>query len=116
MSSERARSATIASRVWRPRMCFSMRRASRGPRGGLVLDAGTSPHIPSIRVDAVDPTGAGDAFIGSLAVFLGEGAPLLDAVRRASAVAALSVTRIGTQVSFPSRQEANTFLAQHGLA
>ena len=87
-----------------------------GARGALVLDAGTSHHIPSIRVDAVDPTGAGDAFIGSLAVFLGEGAPLLDAVRRASAVAALSVTRIGTQVSFPSRQEANTFLAQHGLA
>jgi len=87
-----------------------------GARGALVLDAGTSHHIPSIRVDAVDPTGAGDAFIGSLAFFLGEGAPLLDAVRRASAVATLSVTRIGTQVSFPSRQEADTFLAQQGLA
>src|SRR5712691_3075523 len=58
-----------------------------GARGALVLDAGTSQHVPSIRVDAVDPTGAGDAFIGSLAVFLGEGASLLDAVRRANAVA-----------------------------
>jgi len=80
-----------------------------------VDEAGAAGRLPLGRVDAVDPTGAGDAFIGSLAVFLGEGAPLLDAIRRASAVAALSVTRIGTQVSFPSRQEANTFLAQHGL-
>src|SRR5207245_1811728 len=44
------------------------------------------------------------------------GRPRLDAVRRATAVAALSLTRIGTPVSFPSRQEADTFLAQQGLA
>jgi len=87
-----------------------------GARGALVLDAGAPEYVPSIRVDAVDPTGAGDAFIGSLAVFLGEGASLLDAVGRANAVAALSVTRIGTQTSFPSREEADRFLTQHRLA
>ena len=87
-----------------------------GARGALVLDGEESRHIPSVPVDAVDPTGAGDAFIGSLAVFLAEGASLVEAVSRANAVAAFSVTRIGTQVSFPSRAEADGFLAQHGLA
>jgi sugar/nucleoside kinase (ribokinase family) len=38
-----------------------------------------------------------------------------EAVRRANAVAALSVTRIGTQVSFPKRAEADDFLKQQGL-
>ena len=87
-----------------------------GARGALVLDGETPQYVPSVRVDAVDPTGAGDAFIGSLAVFLGEGIPVLDAAKRANAVAALSVTRVGTQVSFPSRQEADAFLTQHGIA
>ncbi len=86
-----------------------------GARGALVLDGEDARHIPSIEVDAVDPTGAGDAFIGSLAVFLAEGVPLADAVRRANGVAALSVTRVGTQVSFPGRTEADAFLAEHRL-
>jgi ribokinase len=66
-------------------------------------------------VDAVDPTGAGDAFIGSLAVFIGEGLSMRDAIRRANAVAAQSVTRIGTQISFPKRAEADDFLKSQGL-
>ena len=72
-----------------------------GERGALLVDGAGVEHIPAIKVDAVDPTGAGDAFVGSLAVYLGEGLPLRDAIRRANVVAALSVTRIGTQVSFP---------------
>jgi ribokinase len=86
-----------------------------GERGALLVDEKTVEHVPAIQVDAVDPTGAGDAFIGSLAVYLAEGQPLRDAIHRANAVAALSVTRIGTQVSFPKRADANTFLEQHGL-
>jgi len=86
-----------------------------GERGALLVDGAGVEHIPAIKVDAVDPTGAGDAFIGSLAVYLGEGLPLRDAIRRANVVAALSVTRIGTQISFPERAEADSFLGQHGL-
>jgi ribokinase len=56
-------------------------------------------------VTAVDTTGAGDAFIGSLAVFLAEGLPERDAIARASLYAALSTTRVGTQKSFPARAE-----------
>jgi len=86
-----------------------------GERGALLVDVDTVENVPAVKVDAVDPTGAGDAFVGSLAVYLGEGLPLQDAIRRANAVAALSVTRIGTQVSFPKRAEADDFLQQHGL-
>jgi ribokinase len=86
-----------------------------GERGALVVTADISEDVAPISVKAVDPTGAGDAFIGSLAVFLGEGIRLREAVRRANAIAALSVTRIGAQTSFPSRAEADMFCAQFGL-
>lgn len=87
-----------------------------GERGAMVVDEGNVETLPAVPVSAVDPTGAGDAFVGSLAVFLGEGLAFPDAVRRANAVAALSVTRIGTQVSFPARNEADEFLRQKGFA
>jgi len=51
----------------------------------------------------VDSTGAGDAFIGSLAVMLAEGVADIDAIRRANLYAALSTTRVGTQKSFVDR-------------
>lgn len=86
-----------------------------GDRGALLVGRQTVEHIPPVKVDAVDPTGAGDAFIGSLAVFLGEGRSLRDAILRANAVAAQSVMKIGTQVSFPKRAEADDFLKVHGL-
>ncbi len=86
-----------------------------GERGALFADAETVEYVPPIRVKAVDPTGAGDAFIGSLAVFWAEGLLVREAIRRANAVAAFSVTRIGTQVSFPTRSASDAFLAQRGI-
>lgn len=86
-----------------------------GERGALLVDGGTAEHIPAVAVQAVDPTGAGDAFIGSLAAYWAAGLPLNTAIRRANAVAALSVMRVGTQVSFPPQAEAEAFLQQHGL-
>ncbi len=76
-----------------------------GARGALLADATGHVHIPPFPVTAVDTTGAGDAFIGSLAVFLAEGLPERDAIARASLYAALSTTRVGTQKSFPARAE-----------
>ncbi len=87
-----------------------------GAQGALLLDASGPTHLPAVPVAAVDPTGAGDAFIGSLAVFLAEGRSLRESARLASAVAALSVTRIGAQASFPSRAAVEAFLAQQGIA
>lgn len=86
-----------------------------GDRGASVASRDKVEHLAAVKVAALDPTGAGDAFIGSLAVFLGEGFSFANAVRRANAIAALSVTRIGTQVSFPRRTEADEFVKKRGL-
>ncbi len=74
-----------------------------GDRGCLLAGKDATELIPAFRVQSVDTTGAGDAFIGSFAVFLGEGFSEKDALRRASLYAALSTTKIGTQKSFCSR-------------
>ena len=81
-----------------------------GSRGALVADGQGNELIRGITVNAVDSTGAGDAFIGSLAIYLGEGLSLRKAVRKANAVAALSVTRPGTQTSFPTQAEVEAFM------
>jgi ribokinase len=60
-------------------------------------------HVPAFSVRSVDSTGAGDAFIGSFATFLGEGVPELEAVKRANLYAGLSTTGVGTQKSFYDR-------------
>jgi ribokinase len=61
--------------------------------------------MPPSPVSPKDTTGAGDAFIGSFAVFLAEGLPERDALARANLYAALSTMRVGTQKSFPKRDE-----------
>jgi ribokinase len=71
-------------------------------------------HVPGFRVATVDTTGAGDAFIGSLAVFLTEGLSDQEAVTRASLYAALSTTRTGTQKSFVKRGEFEAELSRRG--
>ncbi len=87
-----------------------------GERGAVLVGGAGVEHFPAVPVEAVDASGAGDAFIGSLAVSRARGRSPADAVRRAGVVAALSVTRAGTQASFPRRAEAEKFLARHGLA
>ncbi|MCC6511122.1 MAG: ribokinase [Pirellulaceae bacterium] len=76
-----------------------------GSEGAYIVDHCESTQVPVMKVDAVDTTGAGDAFSAALAVWLGEGLSLHEAAQRASVVAALTVTRIGTQAAFPVRQE-----------
>ncbi len=71
----------------------------------VVTEEGRPAHIPARKTRAVDTTGAGDAFIGTLAYFLALGKPLQEAIKRANGVAAISVTRMGTQTSFPARAE-----------
>jgi len=85
-----------------------------GARGSLLADAHGHIHIPPFQVKAIDTTGAGDAFIGSLAVFLAEGMAERDAIARASLYAAMSTTRVGTQKSFPKRAEVDAEWAARG--
>jgi ribokinase len=74
-----------------------------GANGSLLAGPGLAEHVPPFAVKSVDSSGAGDAFIGSFAVFLGEGVPELEAVRRANLYAGLSTTGVGTQKSFYDR-------------
>lgn len=72
-----------------------------GERGSLLVNADQVLPVPAPAVKAVDSTGAGDAFVGSLAYFLGAGWQLPAAIRRASQIAAISVQSPGTQTSYP---------------
>jgi ribokinase len=74
-----------------------------GEKGALVAHAGGADLVAPYTVTTKDTTGAGDAFVGSFAVFLGEGLSERDAIARANLYAALSTTAIGTQKSFVTR-------------
>jgi len=74
-----------------------------GANGSLLAGSEGMEHVPAYNVKSVDSTGAGDAFIGSFATFLGEGLPEKEAVKRANLYAGLSTTGVGTQKSFYER-------------
>ena len=76
-----------------------------GEADALVLHGGEATHVPAPRVDAIDTTGAGDAFCGSLAAGIADGLGLVDAARRAVRVGSLSTKRRGALESFPSAGE-----------
>ena len=77
-----------------------------GAAGVVICEAGSEPvYVPARQVRAVDTTGAGDAFVGSLAYLLAGGATLTEAAPRAVEIATRTVLRAGAQSSFPRRDE-----------
>jgi ribokinase len=74
-----------------------------GANGALCAGEDRMDHIPPFAVEAVDTSGAGDAFIGSFAAFLAVGENETDAIARANLYAALSTLGVGTQASFVTR-------------
>jgi len=84
-----------------------------GGNGVFVLDCGQGLYVPPVPVNAVDTTAAGDAFTGSLAVFLGQGKPMGEAVKLAGIAGALCATRMGAQPSLPTRTQFEAFLASN---
>ncbi|GAA5054450.1 ribokinase [Streptomyces similanensis] len=76
-----------------------------GAEGALVASADGAVRVPSVKVDAVDTTGAGDAFTAALAWRLGAGASLAEAAAYAARVGAVAVTRRGAQESYPTADE-----------
>jgi ribokinase len=83
-----------------------------GARGAFVAGPGFTGLVPGFKVKVVDTTAAGDIFNGALAVAIGEGKALPDAVRFGHAAAALSVTRRGAQPSAPRRADIDRFLRE----
>ncbi len=77
-----------------------------GARGCLYAARGADQLlVPAPEVDPVDTTAAGDTFVGALAVALGEGRAMPDALAWAGTAAALSVQRAGAAPSMPHRSE-----------
>ena len=83
-----------------------------GEAGALLVDGDHEDVWPSVRVAAVDTTGAGDAFNAALAVALSEGRSLADAGRWAVTAGALCVSRAGAQPSMPTREEVEKTLGR----
>ncbi|MFC7816846.1 ribokinase [Streptomyces sp. NPDC057367] len=76
-----------------------------GAEGALVASGSEVSRVPSVKVEAVDTTGAGDAFTAALAWRLGTGASLAEAAAYAARVGAAAVTRAGAQASYPTAAE-----------
>ncbi len=76
-----------------------------GVRGAYFADGKREITVPSVKVKAVETTGAGDAFNGGLATAIAEGMPIETALKFATCTSAISVTRLGSSPSMPYRHE-----------
>lgn len=86
-----------------------------GGRGAFVSDGARSEMTPAFQVDAIDTTGAGDAYNGGFVTALSEGSDIFAAARFAAATAALSVQKMGTTPAMPARAEIEAFLRERGF-
>ncbi|WP_145250591.1 ribokinase [Pseudomonas oryzihabitans] len=86
-----------------------------GAAGALYVGEEGEFSLPGQRVAALDTTGAGDAFIGCFAHGRVQGLGLREAMQRAVAYSALSVTGRGTQTSYPEAAVFEDYLASLDL-
>jgi len=80
-----------------------------GSKGAFIVNDETNTHVETYKVDVVDTTAAGDAFIGGFASKL-DSSNLLDAVRYGCACGALATTKFGAQPSLPTQEEVDEFI------
>jgi ribokinase len=83
-----------------------------GANGALIVSKEPTKHIPSFKVDVVDTTAAGDAFIGGFASALLQNKSMEEAVRYGCACGALAATEFGAQPSLPTKEDVDKFLNQ----
>jgi len=81
-----------------------------GDQGARWLRRDGTMGVPAFPVEALDTTGAGDAFMAALAIALHEGKALVEAIRFANATAALATLSSGGANSMPTRQAVEAFL------
>lgn len=81
-----------------------------GNRGSMIATKEQTVHMRGIKVNAVDTTGAGDAFCGALAVAISSGKGLKEAVKYANFAGALATTKIGAQEALPTMEELEDFM------
>ncbi|MCL4153325.1 UNVERIFIED_CONTAM: hypothetical protein GTU68_041376 [Idotea baltica] len=84
-----------------------------GKQGAYYAQGIEGKFVPAFPVEAIDTTAAGDVFCGSLATALVEGLAITEAIRFASAAAAIAVTRLGAQPSAPTREDIDELLQKN---
>ena len=94
------------------RMTEAWLACTSGGDGVHWLDGDTLRHLPAFPVEAVDTLGAGDVFHGAFTLALAEAMPEAEAVRFASAAAAIKCTRFGGGAVSPTRAELAAFLGE----
>ena len=82
-----------------------------GGNGALIVTDTQVSHVDAFKVDVVDTTAAGDAFIGGFASVVLRGLDLENAVRYANACGALAATKFGAQPSLPTKEEVQKFIS-----
>ena len=83
-----------------------------GSKGLFFKNRNEELWMKAFRVNVVDITAAGDAFLGALATSLSENKPIQEALKFANGAGALATTKLGDQPSLPSRRELESFLAR----
>lgn len=73
-----------------------------GAAGSALYEKNRVTQVEPHRVDAVDATAAGDAFVGAVAFALARGSSLIEAVRLGGAAGAAATTRVGARPSLPT--------------
>jgi ribokinase len=86
---------------------------TQGERGAIVYGEDGVHSVPSVPVEVVDTTGAGDAFNAGLAVAVAEGRPLAQAAAYGCAAGALACTTLGVIPSLGQRAQIDALYAQH---
>ncbi|TLQ03849.1 ribokinase [Pediococcus stilesii] len=84
-----------------------------GSKGALWVTKDHDEIVPGMKVKAIDTTGAGDSFIGSFAHYYAAGEEIPLALRHANQYAAMTVTKKGTQKSYPNAEKLNTMLSDY---
>ena len=84
-----------------------------GSLGAFATDGEKSELVPRLSVNAIDTTGAGDAFNGGFVMALSEGRDLFEALRYGNATGALSVTKLGTAPAMPQRAEIDAMVKEN---
>lgn len=83
-----------------------------GARGAYVLGKGIRKFVPAFKVQAVDPTAAGDSFTGALTLEYLRTGDILAATRLGCAAGAVAATKLGAQPSLPTMEQVQAFLRQ----
>lgn len=84
-----------------------------GSKGVFATNGVRDEFLPGLRLNTIDTTGAGDAFLGGFVMALSESRNIFEALRFGNAAGALSTTKIGTAPSMPSRAEIDAIVSEH---